>query len=252
MKNFLIVGKGICGKATGIILHDNVDYHDPPKKEVVDDTSNYCFAFICVPTEITPSGTYDYTNVDEAVKQLKTTGFKGLIVIRSTCDPAYLQYLQDVYGSLVYWPEFLREAHFEHDATNPENVVIGGTVEYTSVLVTLLKKQKHSSLCFWKSTDIVSASIIKLGLNSALAAKIAMFNSIKQVCEIQGADWETVRSTISNDSRIGNGQTMVPGHDKLRGFGGKCLPKDLSMFSKLAKENVYLDSIIQYNNKIRN
>ena len=252
MKNFLIVGKGVCGRATGMILHDDVDYHDPNQQLRVDDTSDYCFAFICVPTDESPSGTYDYTNVDNSVKYLKSSGFKGLIVIRSTCDPAYLKYLQDVYDSLVYWPEFLRESHYKYDALNPENVVIGGNVEYTEVLATLLKKQNYSPLCFWKNTDIVSASIIKLGLNSALAAKITMFNSIKEVCEIQGADWETVRSTISNDSRIGNGQTMVPGHDKLRGFGGKCLPKDLSMFSKLAKENLYLDSIIHYNNKVRN
>lgn len=250
--NNLIIGKGICGKATGIILQNKVDYHDPAKKLEINDTSEYCFAFVCVPTDGSSSGTLDYTSVDSTIEHLTNTGFRGLLVIRSTCDPVYLKHLQEVYNSTIYWPEFLREAHYEDDAVNPENVVIGGEAQYTQELVSLLKTSRHCSLCYWKPTDIVTASIIKLGLNSALAAKIAMFNSIKEVCEAQGADWETVRTTISNDSRIGDGQTMVPGPDKLRGFGGKCLPKDLSMFGKLAKENVYLNSILLYNNKIRN
>lgn len=248
----IVIGKGICGKATGLIFGGDVDFHDPAKGEVIDNTSIYDFAFICVPTPGIQSETYNYEAVDDAIVHLLKTGFDGISVIRSTCDPQYLKRITEVYEKTIHWPEFLREFNYEYDARYPENVVIGGATEYTESLVTLLKQYKHQQLAYWKITDIVSASIIKMGLNSALAAKIAMFNSIKEVCEAEGANWETVRLTISNDSRIAEGQTLVPGPDNLRGFGGKCLPKDLDAFASLANKNVYLESIRLYNNKIRN
>ena len=252
MRSLLVVGKGITGKATANILNDQVDFHDPPKKEIVEDFSNYCYAFLCVPTPELEKGTFDYSYIDDAIVDLLKKGFQGILVVRSTCDPVNLKRLSEVYEKFVYWPEFLREKHYLEDSVNPDNVVIGGDTKYTDSLVSLLKGNKHKLLSYWKVTDVVTASIIKLGLNAALASKIAMFNSIKQVCESEGADWETVRSVISNDQRIGEGQTFVPGPDKKRGFGGKCLPKDLKVFSKLAKENVYLNSILLYNSKIRN
>lgn len=252
MRSLLVVGKGITGKATATIFNNNVDFHDPYKDETVSDCSNYCYAFLCVPTPENGDGQFDCSQLDNAVVDLLKKGFQGILVVRSTCDPDNLKRLSEVYEKFIYWPEFLREKHYLEDALNPDNVVIGGQAEYTDEFTKLLKQNKHKLLAFWKTTDITTASIIKLGLNSALAAKIAMFNSIRDVCEITGANWETVKSVISNDSRIGEGQTLVPGPDKLRGFGGKCLPKDLKVFSSLAKENVYLNSILQYNNKVRN
>ena len=46
----------------------------------------------------------------------------------------------------------------------------------------------------------------------------------------------------------------MPGHDGLRGFGGMCLPKDISAFSSFAKLNKIdtpiIDSVLDRNNKI--
>ena len=252
MNSLLVIGKGITGKATSAILDSKVDFHDPAKGDIVEDYTDYCYAFICVPTPSLAGATYDYRHVEDVFVDLLKGGFRGIAVIRSTCDPEFLLKMCEIYEKTIYWPEFLRERHYIDDALNPENVVIGGPEKLTDSLVSLLKKNKHKLLAYWKVTDIVTASIIKLGLNASLASKIAMFNSIREVCENTGADWETVRSVIANDSRIGEGQTFVPGPDKKRGFGGKRLPKDLRTFKKLAKENVYLDSIIVYNNKIRN
>ena len=88
-------------------------------------------------------------------------------------------------------------------------------------------------------------------MNTALAAKVATFNSIYQACEDQGADWTVVRAAIANDWRIGIGQTDVPGPDGQFGFGGKCLPKDVVAMAKLVNNNVYINAITSYNNTLR-
>ena len=44
---------------------------------------------------------------------------------------------------------------------------------------------------------------------------------------------------------------QVPGPDGSRGFGGKCLPKDIRAFSTVYDSEL-LDSIISYNDSLRN
>ena len=43
----------------------------------------------------------------------------------------------------------------------------------------------------------------------------------------------------------------VPGPDGKRGFGGKCLPKDIRAFSQI-HESEMLNNIIEYNDSLRN
>jgi UDPglucose 6-dehydrogenase len=251
MKSFLIVGKGTCGTATAAIFNDQVDYQDPDKGYIITDCSQYCYAFICVPTPGLAGSTYNYKYVEDSFIHLLKHGFQGTAVIRSTCDPSFLQRMSEVYEKTIYWPEFLREAHAVHDAKHPDNVVIGGELTLVDQLVDTLHKAGHERMTLWTKTDLLTASIIKLSLNSALASKISMFNSIHNICKSTGADWETVRTVVGNDTRIGIDHTEVPGPDGKFGFGGKCLPKDLISFSQMAKENVYLDSIMLYNKQIR-
>ena len=44
--------------------------------------------------------------------------------------------------------------------------------------------------------------------------------------------------------------TQVPGPDGKRGFGGKCLPKDIRAFSTVANSDL-LEKIINYNDSLR-
>ena len=44
---------------------------------------------------------------------------------------------------------------------------------------------------------------------------------------------------------------QVPGPDGSRGFGGKCLPKDIRAFSTVYSSTL-LDEIIGYNDSLRN
>jgi UDPglucose 6-dehydrogenase len=244
--DIVIVGKGVVGQATAKILKGSV-FHDPAKGSVVPNFEKYHYAVVCVPTPGDSNG-LNHSAVEESIKELKEKNFKGVLVIRSTCSPEFLSNID--YPKLVYWPEFLRERTAELDALNPHIVVLGGLSYLTEEWTGVLEKFKHSCIK-WFATDLTSAAVAKLGLNSALAAKVAMFNTIYQVCEDEGADWKVVRAAIAADWRIGIGQTDVPGPDGSLGFGGKCLPKDVDALAKLAKNNLYIESITRYNNTLR-
>jgi len=49
---------------------------------------------------------------------------------------------------------------------------------------------------------------------------------------------------------LGPHMVQVPGNDGKRGFGGKCLPKDIRAFSTVYNSDL-LNSIINYNDSLR-
>ncbi len=55
---------------------------------------------------------------------------------------------------------------------------------------------------------------------------------------------------FDNFEIIGPYMSLVPGPDGKRGFGGKCLPKDIRAFSTVTNSDL-LSSIIKYNDEIR-
>jgi UDPglucose 6-dehydrogenase len=97
--------------------------------------------------------------------------------------------------------------------------------------------------------------MVKYTANSFLALKVSFFNQIFDLCQKTGIDYDTVRHIVSQDTRIGSGHTLVPGHDDSRGFGGACFPKDTEALVHWAKHvdavPSLVESAIQYNNKVR-
>lgn len=76
--------------------------------------------------------------------------------------------------------------------------------------------------------------MIKYASNDFLALKISYINEIANLCEIVGADAETVSFGMGLDSRIG-GQHLSPG----TGYGGSCFPKDTKALHWLARYHDY-------------
>jgi len=83
-------------------------------------------------------------------------------------------------------------------------------------------------------TNIESAEIIKHACNAFLATKISFINAVANICEKNRADVEEVAKVMGLDKRIG-GFFLKPGI----GFGGSCLPKDISAFIRTAAESGY-------------
>jgi UDPglucose 6-dehydrogenase len=137
-------------------------------------------------------------------------------------------------------PEFLKEGNAIDDFLKPDRIVVGIESERAENTMRRLYKPfllNNHPLLFM---DIPSAEVTKYAANAMLATKISFMNDIANLCEIVGADVNSVRRGIGSDPRIGN-KFIYPGI----GYGGSCFPKDVKALIKTASENNYQLEILQ-------
>ena len=142
-------------------------------------------------------------------------------------------------------PEFLREGTALEDFMTPSRIIVGENDKKAGdVLVNLYKDFG----CPIVRTDFKTAEMIKQASNAFLATRISFINEIGNTCRELGIDVYEVAEGMGYDKRIGS--------DYLRagiGFGGFCLPKDLSALVAEAKKLGYtprvLDAVLRLNNE---
>jgi len=137
-------------------------------------------------------------------------------------------------------PEFLKEGAAVEDFLKPERIVVGTDTDRAMELMKKLYApfvlNNHPILFM----DIPSAEITKYAANAMLATRISFINEIANLCDILGADINSVRKGIGSDSRIGS-KFMYPG----TGYGGSCFPKDIKAIIKTAGDNGYDLNVIK-------
>jgi UDPglucose 6-dehydrogenase len=145
-------------------------------------------------------------------------------------------------------PEFLREGVAVEDFMKPDRVVLGTRSERAKKIMTELYApyvRQGNPILFM---DEKSSELTKYAANSFLATKITFMNEIANLCELVGADVDSVRKGIGSDERIGK-RFLFPGI----GYGGSCFPKDVQALVKAADEYVYdfeiLKSVMNVNER---
>jgi UDPglucose 6-dehydrogenase len=243
MDNLGIVGNGFVGSAiaAGFALHANVMVYDKDMKRATHslrEVMEHCeFVFVSVPTPMksTENGEIDLTILDDVLKEISdlNTILKNedsIIVIKSTVIPGTTSRYEEKYPNLniVFNPEFLTERTARLDFINSSRIILGGRTSLTERLERLyrIRFPYVKIIC----TDAESAEFIKYMCNCFFAVKVSYMNEMKQMATTRGLDWDHIMSGFLSDGRIGNSHIDVPGHDGMRGFGGKCFPKDINAF----------------------
>lgn len=131
-------------------------------------------------------------------------------------------------------PEFLKEGNAIKDFMSPDRVVVGVDSEQAKSILTKLYRPFLVNNFRVIFMDIPSAEMTKYAANSMLATRISFMNDIANLCELVGADINSVRAGIGSDTRIGR-KFLYAGC----GYGGSCFPKDVKALIKTATDKGY-------------
>ena len=259
-----IIGQGFVGNAIYQKFKNYFDVHtyDLDESKSNDSKENVIhqqYVFLCLPTPMNADGS---CNVDIIERELENIDLIAdnhevvkTVVIKSTISPGTTEKWNKKYEALniVFNPEFLTEANAVEDFNNQNRIILGGPRPATTELRRLYSKVFPKAHII--KTDSTHAEMVKYLTNSFLATKVSFANEIYQVCEKLNIDYDKVVEYATLDDRLGKSHWNVPGPDGDFGFGGHCLPKDLSALIYLAMnlntETNVLNAVEETNDVVR-
>ncbi len=258
-----IVGQGYVGTAIkgGFEKHYELETYD--KFSTSKSTCNLfdlvaeCeVIFVCVPTPMNEDGSCHTDIVESVVEEIDKwvssyhKDIEPTVVIKSTISPGTTDRLHKKYKNInvIFNPEFLTESNFLEDFKNQTRIILGGTRKGTNILRQVYSKVfPHATIV---KTGSKTAEMVKYFVNCFLATKVSFANEMKQICDKIGIDYDKVVEYATYDERLGKSHWAVPGPDGDFGFGGHCLPKDVSaIVSEFDSE--LLKSVLEVNDKVR-
>ena len=254
--NIGIVGLGYVGTAikSGFEKHyelETYDKYDESKStcDLADLVAKCKVIFVCVPTPMNIDGSCHTDIVESVVKDIdkwcyaywgnydldkNTIDNKPIVVIKSTVPPGTTDRLHRKYKSVdvIFNPEFLTEANFLEDFKNQSRIILGGIRRGTTKLRQVYSKVfPHATIV---KTNAKYAETVKYFINCFLGTKVSFANEMKVLCDEIDIDYDKVVEYATYDERLGKSHWAVPGPDGELGFGGHCLPKDISALISVA------------------
>lgn len=212
--------------------------------------------FLALPTPPGEDGSADLKYILQVADQLGhlITEYK-IVVNKSTVPVGTAEKVRAAIAKncisefdVVSNPEFLREGFAVDDFMKPDRVVVGTTSEQAKKMMSELYAPFVRSGNPVYFMDERSSELTKYAANSFLAMKITFMNEIANLCELTGANVDSVRIGIGADARIGK-RFLFAGI----GYGGSCFPKDVQALVKTASDYKYdfttLKSVMNVNEK---
>lgn len=255
-----IIGNGFVGNAIYQNFKDKVetkvfDVKQEKSLNSLSETVASDFVFVCLPTPMKQNGECDLSFIENFFKTVEPTKVDPLFVIKSTVPIGTTERLCRIRDDLriVHNPEFLTAVNAVEDFRNSDRNIIGGYQKWCLELRELYEKHfPYTQIQIVKSKE---SETIKYFCNSFLAAKVAFFNNLYEICDKLEMNFDSVKDGVISDTRIGPSHTKVPGPDGLMGFGGYCFPKDINALINTLKENEIDDTLFsnvwEYNKKVR-
>jgi UDPglucose 6-dehydrogenase len=234
-----ILGLGVVGQAIynnfSKFRHSLVTFdtkHDDQFAKII--SSDY--VFVCVPTDTLPDGTCDLTSVEQCLNDLNLFEYQGVVIVKSTVLPGTTESLQIKHPTLklCFIPEFLRQDHATEDyPLHQKHLIIGCNNDEVFEKVKFLHKDFSEK--FYK-VSMTEAEFVKYFVNTFNALRVVFANIFYESCKHKGADYNKVLQAAITRDAIGH-DNYLKCTESMRGFNGKCLPKDTQAFTEFLKRS---------------
>jgi len=248
-----VVGMDLAAERVAMLERGLTPFHEPGLDELLrggqesgrlrftssvsDAVGNATVVFICAGRPSDASGDRSLAAVEDAARGVARNAEPiTVLVVKSTVPPgttgriAQVARLERPQLDLIAVsnPEFLREGRAVEDTLRPDRIVIGSDDPRAfPVLRELYAPLLPTSRLI--ETDPRTAELAKLSSNAFLATKISFANALARIAELTGADVDAVTQIMGADTRIGPAFLRAG-----MGYGGYCLPKDVTTLQRLA------------------
>lgn len=230
-----IAGYGSIGRFVASVFeaHNEICVYDPPlglgSHEDLVETD---YVFVCVPTPALAYGVCDTSIVEEIVQA--SSPRKAIICHSTIAIGTSERLLQKYKKPFVFVPEYAGESpdHIYRDMKNVTFQILGGYEPVVSDVRRLFESAYGPHLTYRVVPPTV-AETVKYMENSFFALKVAFCNEFFDLSKSLGIDYEDVRSAWLLDKRVDPSHTLVTAE---RGYGGKCLPKDIAAVCASARD----------------
>lgn len=250
----LIVGWGHVGQQIGKFFrgahHVDIDgvIRLPNGIAVQHIPEIYEFGFYCVPTPPTDRGECDLDCLRAAVNQWHTRA-------RSWCIKSTIPVgTTELFPNTCFSPEYYGETlgHPFSSGGAEIFIILGGDPKITREFARAWSLVTNSFTRIYQ-TDSRTAELTKLMENAWIATKVSFCNEFYDLAQLAGVDWNELRELWLADPRVGRSHTYV--YPENRGWGGKCLPKDINNLCFWARmrgrSSEFLEFLQKYNRKQR-
>ena len=180
--------------------------------------------FICVPTPFKKEEGCDLSYLKEAISYIKG---KKIVVIKSTVLPGTTEMFQKKFPNFkfLFNPEFLSEATADEDFQHPDRQIVGYTQKSKKIAKEILKLLPKAP--FERIIPATEAEMVKYFNNTFNAVKVIFANQMYDLCQAIGIDYNRVMECAAASKFIRTQDHLHIFHKGYRGYGGKCLPKDI-------------------------
>lgn len=237
-----IVGYGAVGRALHELFPEAVPYDEPLGIGTREDVNRCRFAFVAVPTPQTSDGSCDTSIVENVVSWIES----DVIIIRSTVSVGTTEALVEKTGKrIVFQPEYGPGETPDHPFQSLRSIrwiVLGGNRPDTILVTDLYKRVFNASISIHQ-TDARTAELTKYMENCFLALKVTFCNEFYDIAGALGVDYNEMRELWLLDPRMDRTHSFVLPDS--RGFGGKCLPKDLSAIIQASAQAGFMPGLLE-------
>ncbi len=213
--------------------------------DIKEGLADSLFMFIAVGTPPDEDGSADLQHVLAVARNIGNKMEKYVIIVNKSTVPVgtadrVREAVRDeltkrgrgeLEFDVVSNPEFLKEGAAIEDFMRPDRIIVGTdnvrTGELIKELYAPFVRNGHPVFIM----GVRSAELTKYAANAMLATRISFMNELSRLCEISGADIESIRQGIGSDTRIG-----MPFLYAGLGYGGSCFPKDVKALIQTSKE----------------
>lgn len=248
-----ILGAGVVGNGMAKIFPDALMVDPPRGISSYGEAAGSDMAIVCVPSPMRADGACDVSYVESAVMEIDAE----LVLVKSTVTPGTCDRLRRETGKrVIFSPEYMGESRYWTPAQFPQPsdpvghgwMIFGGLPEDCSAVADICMP-RLGPCTRYRFMSALEAEIVKYAENSFFALKVTFANDLRRICEAAGANYHVVREGWLDDPRVGPMHTAAFRDE--RGFGGKCLPKDLSALAAYCRsiglDPVLLDATIEAN-----